>query len=859
MAGTLAWFDLLSPGGVMLRYSTAAVVARAAQESQNREVAYVLELDMDSCANVFGQAPCTATGVPCYNTFNTCKDRPNFIKTVKTYKFGSRGLSVPGELVRPYITSVSTAPTEIKPGTGLSIRSKTQINLTDETDNDAEMDPYVGSRAILFRRDWDDNLTTGQTTISGSQSASGSLGHLLNSSGAVSAYSSFAGMPVSVSEGTLAVWLKAPSLTSAAGLCIRASFDATVMQSGYRIDWLTIASTVFLRVLECTTGSFLQVGSALGLGTINTSYYNTTGNPATMSVMFSGATIQVSLSAPGQTTQTLTVSDGTYEAGECRLFAFANPAATQDFDLFTLSVVAQPFSGTFWRRFQARNLYSVGRFARLRRGYVVDPFSWLDFDEQLFIIDAIKGPDEQGRVGVVLTDILKLADRSVLPSATSGKLTQDMQDVMFADMVASATSTSISFPGGANPSDDAYTGAEVYIYSGTGNGQRREMLAYDGDTRTATVDAWLVIPDSTSMFEVSPLSVNVGSGRGGQYGDDGYVRINDEVIRFAERSGDVLSWPSSTYRGQFGTAREDHNANAGVQLCKAWFDAPANDVIVEILAAAGITTTYIDTAGLVVEALSWMIDANITACITQPETVSNLLKELSADLNLMIWWDPVWQMVRFKVNVPQLESTVSSISDDDMMQVRIERLDSERITEAAQYYGLRTATSNPKENKNFLNAEVRIDTDAESPNEYNDVRQDVAQSRWLSAGNEQHTSALVARRVTYLRDAPHRISFRADPRTRVDLADLVDVATRSLTDTEGYADIKRCRITKIDDQLAFKQLEAVTTTFAGRRWLYIAPTGAPNFSSATEAQKQYGYIANSSAEMSDGTDAYRVI
>ena len=39
----------------------------------------------DYCANTFGVSPCTATGVPCYNTYKACADTPHFVKTTKNY------------------------------------------------------------------------------------------------------------------------------------------------------------------------------------------------------------------------------------------------------------------------------------------------------------------------------------------------------------------------------------------------------------------------------------------------------------------------------------------------------------------------------------------------------------------------------------------------------------------------------------------------------------------------------------------------------------------------------------------------------------------------------------------------------
>lgn len=111
-------------------------------------------LILDYCANTFGVLPCTATGTPCYNTFKTCVDKPNFIKTTKTYK--SINNDAPRPMIqllnaRPDLLSVEYMATEIKEDKTITAR----INLTfeDEPDYDQDTDPYWAARnANLLNR-----------------------------------------------------------------------------------------------------------------------------------------------------------------------------------------------------------------------------------------------------------------------------------------------------------------------------------------------------------------------------------------------------------------------------------------------------------------------------------------------------------------------------------------------------------------------------------------------------------------------------------------------------------------------------------------------------------------------------------
>lgn len=120
----------------------------AARTAFARRAVTVVELDLDRCTLSFGVAPCTATGTPCYNTFSTCKDKPNYTRGTKTYKFVDAGAPIPpGETLRPYLVSIASAPTEIDPQAGLARRANVTLTFQDETDADVQQDPYVTGRA----------------------------------------------------------------------------------------------------------------------------------------------------------------------------------------------------------------------------------------------------------------------------------------------------------------------------------------------------------------------------------------------------------------------------------------------------------------------------------------------------------------------------------------------------------------------------------------------------------------------------------------------------------------------------------------------------------------------------------------
>lgn len=126
-----------------MSYSDAAKVA-------GREPLQFVELHLDSCANTFGSAPCTATlgaAGRCYNTRATCQDVNNYNRTTKVYRFlpALAGLRLDIEGI-PSLDKVSTAPTRLTPGRGLGYRANIKVTLIDHPHHDRGIDPYFSTR-----------------------------------------------------------------------------------------------------------------------------------------------------------------------------------------------------------------------------------------------------------------------------------------------------------------------------------------------------------------------------------------------------------------------------------------------------------------------------------------------------------------------------------------------------------------------------------------------------------------------------------------------------------------------------------------------------------------------------------------
>lgn len=873
---------------------TAAARAAAAARHERRTGA-VLELDLDKCRLNFGATnsfgTCPATGTPCYNTFGTCKAKANYRRGTYTWRFCSRGMRIPaGEPLRPYIEGLSLAPAEIDMAKGLAIRSRISIALRDEPDSDVEDDPYAlttrGGYALSFDGA-DDRVTIPDGLIGPLTTGSLEAWFQTTSHGVIFGVTDLAypavpsGWVPQLYVGTDGIlrgvfWNSTAELVASVaavndGVRHHAVITANGGSYSLYLDGALVDTKVHT-VVGFGTKNYIGLGYDL-FWPAGTGWHFFNG-------IIDGCRIYSrELSAPEIADRYLL---GKY-AGESGLVAHwkfdegtgvtaadasgnANHGTLVNGPIWVPGLAPiPPAQGTYWTRLLARTKNYAGRAARVKRGFVTEPWSWDTFQTEHYIIESIKGPDGQGRFRVELSDTIRLLDSVQIPSATDGKLAGDLLAVSNTGTAqAGSTAGSIKLAAAASTADDFYNGQEVLILQNTGAGQRRVISDYVGATRVATISPdWAVTPDATSTYEVVPLSLTLDAGKGVKYPDPAgtgrreFVKIDDEVIAYTAKAGDVLSWPDGTYRAQGGTARADHKQNAGVQLCEAFINQTPIAAIRRILNKGMISDELTDLAGLEAEADDWLSGVVLNVFITTPETASSVLQDLLFDLNLFAWWDPVSRLIRFKANMPAIASSISLLTDDELIggATQAEPMDAERITRAAIYYNPRSATLNLKEAKNFTRGEIAIDTDAESPDEYGDVRQETRYSRWLTSGNGLFAGARVARLVGRRRNAPLKLKFQLDPRNEVQLGDLVDVTSRAIVGPTGAPVPTRMRITKKQDAIGHLVLEARTTNL-GKRYFFIGPPGLPDYADASEAQRQYGFICDANGLMSDGTKGY---
>jgi len=197
------------------------------------------------------------------------------------------------------------------------------------------------------------------------------------------------------------------------------------------------------------------------------------------------------------------------------------------------------------------------------------------------------------------------------------------------------------------------------------------------------------------------------------YPTAGYVRINSEVIQYAQRyetTGGNIYFDGLT-RGLAGTTAAAQSQNDRVQRVLYYNATPFHEILYDLLVNwGGIPAKYINFADWTAAKTTYRPDYNFTAWITDPDKIEELLAEVCLQAVSNLWWDERVQKILMEPVRPQPSPTI--LTDDDAIvagSFSIEEKPEERASQTHVYYLQRTPIPSVTEKSNYSRVSVYID------------------------------------------------------------------------------------------------------------------------------------------------------
>jgi hypothetical protein len=347
----------------------------------------------------------------------------------------------------------------------------------------------------------------------------------------------------------------------------------------------------------------------------------------------------------------------------------------------------------------------------------------------------------------------------------------------------------------------------------------------------------------------------------------GTVRIDDEIISYQSVNATALQLLGLT-RGLFETVAETHDENTTVDLVTVLGPKNPWDILREdlIQGVGGVPSANVDLS-----AFSYWRDwpggdIPFSTVIVEPVKLDRLVTEIADLLDAKIWQDEN-QRITIRRNIPnQPGRAYHSISDENNIvhdSGSVDLNEQSRITRMLVYWE-KSILGDADDVTEYGRLDIGVDADAEGTNGYDGKVEKKILCRWISTRYlqdelvEQYVKNLAMRQVSQNRDARPLLSFEMDIKDNaVKTGDYTKISTDEILLPDGnpipehtYQLVKKDR----------RKNKVVVTCMrvTDRRIAFIAPAGAPEYASATEAQKEYGYICKDDGKMADGSAAYYI-
>lgn len=344
------------------------------------------------------------------------------------------------------------------------------------------------------------------------------------------------------------------------------------------------------------------------------------------------------------------------------------------------------------------------------------------------------------------------------------------------------------------------------------------------------------------------------------YPATGTLRIDSELMTYTGRTetSGIITFTGLT-RGTDGTTAATHDTETRVQTCVRFTDQNAWEVardIIQVYAPAAYP--FIDLAQWETEADQWLDGFIVSAVISEPTGLNTLLAELCRDAQFFIWWDERVQKILLRAVRPP--TTVPVVWNDDATIIAgtqaVQYKPAERISQVWYYYEPKDRTKSVTDEANYRKVRIRIDAASESEREYDESAIEKIFSRWVRT--DSIVTAITSRIINRYKQTPFYLTLQVDAKDRgLWTADVVDVSTRILTDTEGLPAQTRYQIISAEESKPGSVIKYVLQNynFTAKYGFYMVDD-APTYALATEEEKLTGAWYSDDDGLISGVDGY---
>lgn len=342
------------------------------------------------------------------------------------------------------------------------------------------------------------------------------------------------------------------------------------------------------------------------------------------------------------------------------------------------------------------------------------------------------------------------------------------------------------------------------------------------------------------------------------YTATGTLRIGDEVMTYTGRaaSANGVTFTGVT-RATDSTTAETHDQDDAIQQCLRYTSARVDDIVTDLLTTyGGVSASWQDTANWALEVTDFLSAYLLSAVITKPTGVADLLSELQAQVLFSLWWDDRDALVKFKA-IRAISDTPAIISAESNIiagSFRLTELPRERASQVWIYYSLRNPVDDGDSAKNYRESAIIADLESETDVKYGEASIRKIYARWLNSAALANTTA--SKIANAYVDIPAQCSFRLDAKDRAYwIGDIFQISHHLDVDQFGERRFRFWTVISAEEIVAGEVVEYVCqdTTKYGVSY-FITPGDALAYDAYTTVPFGYLFMGDAGGLLSDGSD-----
>jgi hypothetical protein len=358
------------------------------------------------------------------------------------------------------------------------------------------------------------------------------------------------------------------------------------------------------------------------------------------------------------------------------------------------------------------------------------------------------------------------------------------------------------------------------------------------------------------------LSFDVLGAVVGDYPAPGTVRIGSELMTYsavtAITNGVTLT---ITTRGTDNTVAATHSARDGVQRCLRYTAASLMSILTDLLQVyGGIPVGYLDTAQWATELPVYLNLYSLTALITEPTAVTELVSEIQEQALFYIWWDERAAKVRVKA-IRGIDSETPVLTQERHIlqgSFSVTEKPRERTSQVWIYYNKADYTKSLSDVRSYAGQFVVANLETETDELYGEASIRKVLARWIPSDALAANTA--GKIITRYVDVPSECTFRLDAKDRgYWVGDTVTISHSMDVDQFGSRRFRNWTIIAAEEVIPGEVVEYVAedTTLYGKV-NFVMATGAASYPGAALAPFKNCYIGNASGKLSDGSACGRI-